>query len=39
MGMMAMVLISRPVQAIAQWLLEIVMVVPRARLIVVISLA
>lgn len=31
-GMMARVLISSPVQAIIQWLLEIVMVVPRKRL-------
>lgn len=31
-GIMARVLISSPVQAIIQWLLEIVMVVPRRRL-------
>lgn len=31
-GMIARVLISRPVQAIIQWLLEIVMVVPSIRL-------
>lgn len=38
-GMMARVLISRPVQAIIQWLLEIVMVVPSSRLRVKISFA
>lgn len=32
-GMIARVLISRPVQAIIQWLLEIVIVVPKSRLI------
>ncbi len=31
-GRMASVLISSPAQAIAQWLLEMVMVVPRSRL-------
>lgn len=31
-GMMARVLISNPAQAIIQWLLEMVMVVPRRRL-------
>lgn len=31
-GIIARVLISSPVQAIIQWLLEIVMVVPRRRL-------
>lgn len=31
-GTIARVLISSPVQAIIQWLLEIVMVVPRRRL-------
>lgn len=31
-GIMARVLISSPVQAIIQWLLEIVMVVPKRRL-------
>lgn len=36
---MASVLISRPVQAITQWLLEIVMVVPRNRLMMKISFA
>lgn len=38
-GIMARVLISSPVQAIIQWLLEIVMVVPKSRLMVKISLA
>lgn len=38
-GMAARVLISNPVQAITQWLLEIVMVVPRRRLVEVISFA
>lgn len=32
-------LISRPVQAITQWLLEIVIVVPRSRLIIKIRFA
>lgn len=32
-------LISRPVQAITQWLLEIVMVVPRSKLMVNTSFA
>lgn len=36
---MARVLISRPVQAITQWLLETVMVVPMSRLVVQISFA
>lgn len=39
MGRMARVLISSPVQAIAQWLLVIVIVVPRARLVIEISFA
>lgn len=38
-GMMARVLISRPVQAKIQWLLEIVILVPRARLMIEISFA
>lgn len=38
-GMIARVLISSPAQAITQWLLEIVMVVPRSRLMVKTSLA
>lgn len=36
---MASVLISRPVQAIIQWLLEIVMVVPSIRLVMKIRVA
>lgn len=35
--MMARVLISRPVQAIIQWLLVIVIVVPRTRLMMEMS--
>lgn len=38
-GRMASVLISRPVQAITQWWLEMVMVVPRSRLIMKIRFA
>lgn len=38
-GMIARVLISSPVQAIIQWLLEMVIVVPRIRLRVEISFA
>lgn len=38
-GRMAKVLISRPAQAIIQWLLVIVMVVPSRRLVVKISFA
>ena len=38
-GMMASVLISKPVHAITQWLLEIVIEVPRIRLSTMISLA
>lgn len=38
-GMIARVLISRPVHAMIQWLLEIVMLVPAIRLRVVISFA
>lgn len=38
-GRMASVLISRPVQAVIQWLLESVMVVPRSRLVMKISFA
>lgn len=38
-GMIARVLISSPVQAITQWLLEIVIVVPRSKLREVISFA
>lgn len=38
-GRMASVLISRPAQAMIQWLLEIVMVVPRSRLVMKISFA
>lgn len=38
-GMMASVLISNPVQAITQWLLEIVIVVPRMRLRTIIGVA
>lgn len=37
--MIARVLISSPVQAITQWLLEIVIVEPRRRLKMVINLA
>lgn len=37
--MMARVLISRPAQAIIQWLLEIVMVVPSTRLVKAINFA
>lgn len=37
--MIASVLISRPVQIIAQWLLEIAIVEPRSKLIVVTSFA
>lgn len=37
--MIARVLISSPVQAITQWLLEIVMAVPRMRLVEVNSFA
>ena len=38
-GRIARVLISSPIQAIIQWLLEIVMVVPRRRLSEKISVA
>lgn len=38
-GRMASVLISRPAQAMIQWLLEIVMAVPRVRLVAKISFA
>lgn len=38
-GRMASVLISRPVQAMTQWLLEMVMVVPRSRLVMKIRFA
>lgn len=38
-GIIARVLISKPVQASTQWLLEIVIVVPRIRLRRVINLA
>ena len=38
-GMIARVLISSPVQAITQWVLEIVIVVPRSRLRLEISVA
>lgn len=38
-GRMASVLISRPVQAMTQWLLEIVMVVPSRRLVLKINFA
>ena len=38
-GMMASVLISSPVQARTQWLLEIVIVVPRMRLKIMIGVA
>lgn len=38
-GRIAKVLISNPVQAIIQWLLEIVMVVPRSRLMIEINFA
>lgn len=38
-GVMARVLISRPAQADIQWLLEIVMVVPRSKLVRKISFA